>query len=87
MQVFNLIMDVRRAAMGITTNLTEGQNRAWSGESEEFIKIAQENLAELRRQLLLAKDNMALSETGVEGLLQQINNLEGSLQRLATSLA
>jgi four helix bundle protein len=87
MQVFGLIMDIRRAAMGITMNLTEGQNQAWGGESAEFVKISQENLAELRRQLLLAQNNTALSETGVEGLLQQVNQLEGSLQRLATSLA
>lgn len=86
-QVFDLIMDIRRAAMGVSMNLTEGQNLAWGGESVEFVRLSQDNLAELRRQLLLAKDNTALAAAGIEGLLQQLNRLDGSLQGLATSLA
>lgn len=87
MQVFGLIMDIRRAAMGVSLNLTECQNLAWGAESGEFVKISQENLADLRRQLLLAKENKALSLAKIEGLLQQVNRLEGSLQGLAASLA
>lgn len=86
MQVFGLIMDLRRTAMGVSMNLTEGRNRAWGGESAEFVKISQENLAELGRQLLLAKENAALSGASIEGLLQQVHQLDGSLQGLAASL-
>lgn len=87
MQVFELIMDIRRAAMGVSTNLTEGRNRSWGGESAEFVKISQENLAELRAHLLRAKEHKALVAAGIEGLLQQANHLDGSLQGLAASLA
>jgi four helix bundle protein len=87
MQVFGLLMDIRRAAMGISMNLTEAKNLDWGAESGEFVKIAQHNLAELRRQLLLAKNNVALSADNIEGLLQQFNRLDGSLQGLAASLA
>jgi four helix bundle protein len=87
MQVFGLIMDIRRAAMGVSTNLTEGRNRAWGGESGEFVKISQESLGELRTHLLLAKEHKALSTAGLEGLLQRLNQLDGSLQGLAVTLA
>jgi four helix bundle protein len=87
MQVFGLIMDIRRAAMGLSMNLTEGKHLNWEAESAEFVKISQENLAELRRQLLLAKNHEALSGDSIERLLQQLNRLDGSLQGLAASLA
>jgi four helix bundle protein len=87
MQVFGLIMDLRRTAMGVSMNLTEGRNRAWGGESAEFVKISQENLAELRNHLLRAKENEALAAAGIEGLLQQVNHLDHSLQGIAASLA
>jgi four helix bundle protein len=85
MQVFGLIMDIRRAAMGLSMNLTECKNLNWGAESAEFVKISQENLVELRRHLLLAQNNAALSADNIEGLLQQLNRLEGSLQGLAAN--
>jgi four helix bundle protein len=86
MEVFALLMDIRRAAMGISMNLTEGKNLDWGVESGEFVKIAQNNLAELRRQLLLAQNNAALSVDNIAGLLQQLDRLDSSLQGLATNL-
>lgn len=87
MQVFGFIMDIRRAAMEASMNLTEGRNRGWTGDSGEFVRLSQENLAELRRQLLLAKDHEALADNGIGGLLEQLQQVEGSLQELADSLA
>jgi four helix bundle protein len=87
MQVFGLLMDIRRAAMGVSMNLTEGKNLSWGAESGEFVKISQENLVELRRHLLRAKENKALAVAGIEGLLQRLNHLDGSLRGLAASLA
>lgn len=85
MQVFGLIMDIRRAVMGLSMNLTECKNMDWGAESAEFVKISQENLVELRRHLLVAQNNAALSADGIEGLLQQLNRLEGSLQGLVVN--
>lgn len=87
MQVFGLIMDIRRAALGVSMNLTEGQNLAWGAEAGEFVQISQDNLTELRRQLLRAKDHAALAPAGIENLLQQVTRLEGSLRGLVASLA
>jgi four helix bundle protein len=86
MEIFDLYMDIRRAAMGISMNLTEGKNRDWGGESREFVNIARNDLAELRRQLLLAQNNAALSTDNITGLLQQIDRLDNSLQGLADTL-
>ncbi len=41
-QVFGLIMDIRRAAMGLSMNLTECKNLNWGAESAEFVKISQD---------------------------------------------
>jgi four helix bundle protein len=84
-QVFGLIMDIRRAAMGLSMNLTECKNLNWGAGSAEFVEISQENLVELRQHLWLAQNNSALSADGIEGLLQQLNRLEGSLQGLAAN--
>jgi len=66
-------------------NLTECKNLDWGAESAEFVKISQENLLELRQHLLLAQKNAALSANSIEGLLQQLDRLEGSLQGLAAN--
>jgi four helix bundle protein len=85
-QVFGLIMDIRRAAVSISSNLGEGQNRALGSEFMEFISISQESLVELTGHLLTAKKNPALAAPDVESLLQQAEELDGRLRGLAASL-
>jgi four helix bundle protein len=83
-QVFGLIMDIRRVAMGIPSNLNEGQ-RLEGAEFLEFLTTSQNSLAELKDHLLVASKNPALSAAKVEPLLQQVEDLGGKLQRLAAS--
>jgi four helix bundle protein len=86
MQTFGLIMDIRRAAMGVSTNLTECQNLSWGQGASEFIVISQDLLSDLTSLLLSAKQNPALAASEVEPLLQQAKALQSKLQGLPASL-
>jgi four helix bundle protein len=85
-QVFGLIMDIRRAAMYVSSNLGQGPDQAMGSEFMEFVTISRESLAELTDHLLTAKNNPALSTQDVESLLQQAEELNGRLQGLTASL-
>jgi len=86
MQVFGLIMDIRRAAMGIATNLGEGQHQGMGPEFSEFLVISRQELTELKGHLVAAQENPALSAAGIEPLLHKAADLDGMLQVLAASL-
>jgi four helix bundle protein len=82
-QVFGLIMDIRRAAMGIPSNLGEGHKQISWQEFSEFLTISQDSLAELKAHLIVAMQNPALSIADLEPLLQQVESLADKLQQLA----
>jgi four helix bundle protein len=84
-RVFGLIMDIRRAAMGIPSNLGEGPRQISWHEFLEFLKISRDSLAELKTHLIIAKENPALLSADFEPLLQQVEALDDKLQRLAAS--
>jgi four helix bundle protein len=85
-KVFGLIMDIRRAAMSVSSNLSQGPDQAMGSEFMEFVTISRESLAELTDHLLSAKNNPALSTQDVESLLQQVEELTSKLQGLTASL-
>ena len=84
-QVFGLIMDIRRAAMGIPSNLGGGPRQPSWHDFLEFLSISQDSLAELKTHLLLAQKNPALLSADLEPLLRQVQDLDDKLQRLAAS--
>jgi four helix bundle protein len=85
-QVFGLIMDIRRAAISVSSNLGEGQNQAMGSETLQFVTISQDSLAKLTDYLLTAKQNPALAAHDVESLLQQAAELTVKLRGLSASL-
>ncbi len=84
-KVFGLIMDIRRAAMGIPSNLGEGPRQLSWHEFLEFLRISQDSLVELKTHLLIAQKNPALLNADLKPLLQQVQDLDDKLQRLAAS--
>lgn len=85
-QAFGLIMDIRRAAMGISNNLSEGQAQPDSPEFREFVIMAQEVLNDLERHLQAAQAHPALDAAAIEPLLQRAADLRQGLHGLAASL-
>lgn len=55
-ETFGLTNQIRRAAVSITSNISEGFNRISPKEKLQFYFIALGSLAETQNQLLIAKD-------------------------------
>lgn len=60
-ETFGLIIQMRRAAVSITSNIAEGFSRNGKKEKVQFYYIALGSLTELQNQLLIAKDLSYLS--------------------------
>jgi four helix bundle protein len=53
---FGLVVQMRKAASSIPTNIKEGGHRLSSKEYRQFVGIARGSTGEIKYQLLLAKD-------------------------------
>lgn len=55
-EMFGLIMQLRRAAVSITSNIAEGFSRQSYKDKPHFYSMALGSLTELQNQILVAKD-------------------------------
>ncbi len=83
---FGLSSQMRRAACSIPSNLAEGAGRLNRKEYRHFVGISRGSAAELRYQLLLAKDlgyldskEYVLVKTAYDRIAQMLNALAKSL--------
>jgi four helix bundle protein len=55
-EAFGLAAQMRRAAVSVPSNISEGAGRGSSAEFRQFLFVARGSLAELETQLLIARD-------------------------------
>jgi four helix bundle protein len=55
-EIFGLIMQMRRCAVSISSNIAEGFSRSSTKEKVQFYSIAHGSLTELQNQLVIARD-------------------------------
>jgi four helix bundle protein len=73
-------MDIRRIAMAIPNDITEGLNRHHDKESVEFLVNAQETLSTLQNCLITARDHKDLDNESFNPLLMQIEKINNKIQ-------
>ena len=83
---FGLCSQMRRAAYSVPSNLAEGANRINRKEYRHFVGIARGSAAELRYQLLLAKDLGYLDQEEYVRLKSDYDRISQMLSALARSL-
>lgn len=72
-ELYVLVVQIRRAAVSITSNLAEGFSRLSKKEKTQFYSIAKGSLTEVYNQVLLAKDLTYISEEEFTKIEHQIN--------------
>ena len=73
---FNLISQINRAAVSIPSNIAEGAGRNSDKEFVQFLAIAHASTYEVETQLIISKNLGYLSEEGLEGLLEKLEELQ-----------
>lgn len=70
---FGLVAQMRRSAISIPSNISEGYGRKSSGEFLQFLGIARGSLCELETQIIIAKKIKFLKDN--ENLLNMISEI------------
>lgn len=83
---FNLMSQMRRAAVSIPSNIAEGSARRHTKEYMQFIRIAFGSGAELETQLLIAKRLRFLSENDYNTMSASLTEIMKMLNKLLSSL-
>ncbi len=81
-ELFGLTIQVRRAAISISSNIAEGHSRQ-GREFARFLSIARGSLAEVESQLLLAVELSYLKSSELGPVLDLI----GEIRRMVITLA
>ncbi len=83
---FGLVSQMRRAAVSICSNLTEGYHRGGKGEFKNFVGIARGSCGELCYQVRLARDLGYMNDTVYMELAEKCDRVIRMLSKLASSL-
>ncbi len=84
-ELFGLTSQMRRAAVSIPSNISEGHDRASSGEFRQFLGQARGSVAELETQILVALKLSYLSQTEAAKLLESVKEVGRLLNGLMTA--
>ena len=83
-EIYGLVAQMRRAAVSVPSNLTEGAARSSRKEFSQFLSMAKGSLSELETQLLISADLGYLDlGNGVFDLAEQVAKLLTGLHRKA----
>jgi|TARA_B100001964_G_scaffold137094_1_gene151272 four helix bundle protein len=83
-EVFGLISQMRRAAVSVTSNISEGFGRRGYKEKVQFYYLAQGSLIELRNQIIIAKDVGYINKEEYDTLTSNMDLAHKLLQGLIT---
>ncbi len=83
---FGLVSQMRRAAVSICSNLSEGYHRGGKNEFRHFVGIARGSCGELSYQVLVAHDLGYIDETCRSELADKCERIIRMLNKLAASL-
>ncbi len=80
---FGLISQMRRSAVSIAANISEGFKRKSKKDKMNFYNIAQSSLSELKYYVILSKD---LGYLGTEKEIEILNKITGEVERMLVGL-
>ena len=82
-EVYGLTIQMRRAAISIPANITEGFKKRSESDKARFMNIAQGSIEECRYYLILSKD-LAYGDT--QGLMNALEEVSRFLEAYARSI-
>jgi len=84
---FNLVSQIRRSAVSIPSNISEGHDRKTDGEFGHFLRIAYGSSAELETQIILADRLKLMSDSEAEAIIAELTEVRKMLNKLISIVA
>ena len=78
-EIYGLTAQIRRAAISIPSNISEGFGRKGKNDYLKFLNIAMSSLFELQTQLEISKNLLFISEKTFDNLFQDSREIERML--------
>ncbi len=85
-EVFGLLVQMRRAAISVPSNIAEGHGRLNDGYLRQFLGTARGSLFELQTQMELARDFKFLNEDSIANLMAQSEEVARLINGLLAKL-
>ncbi|MCX6266144.1 MAG: four helix bundle protein [Bacteroidetes bacterium] len=89
-ELFGLVQQLRRAAISVPSNISEGAARNQKREFIRFLRISTGSLAEVETQLFIAKQLLFIAEqefTSLTALCNKIRSqISGLIKKLETQI-
>lgn len=86
-EIFVLVSQMRRAALSVPSNISEGFTRRTANDFRQFLHIANGSATELETQLSLAKDLNYITDTDYQEIQTKLLAVLKMLNKLIRSLA
>jgi four helix bundle protein len=74
-EFYGLVTQMRRAAVSVPSNISEGYRRRHSKEFQQFLNVSLGSLGELETQLIIANELGYLANDRNGQLLEQVDHL------------
>jgi four helix bundle protein len=85
-ELFGLTSQMRRCSSSVPANIAEGCGRESEKEFKRFLIIANGSATELEYFLILTKDLKLADKESIEKLIEKVDQLKRSLNRLISKL-
>lgn len=85
-EMFNLVDQMRRAAVSIVSNIAEGRSRGTDAEFIHFLYVSRGSCTELETQILLSDHLGYLTEENRERACEICDEINRKLSKLITSI-
>ncbi len=86
-EVYGLTSQIRRAAVSIPSNISEGAGRNTKGEFKQFLGIANGSSYEVQTQLIISNRLKLIDDTTWEPLLKEIDEIQKMNYKLQMNMA
>ena len=85
-ELYGLTNQIRRSAISIPSNVSEGHIRQHRAEFRQFLSMALGSLAELETQIIISRELNYISNEKSENLIDQMNSLGKMIRGLMKKL-
>jgi four helix bundle protein len=85
-ELYGLTSQIRRSAISIPSNVSEGHTRQHRAEFRQFLSMALGSLAELETQIIISRELNYISSEKSEKVIDQIDSLGKMIRGLMKKL-